>query len=40
MNHVSPPVHGIEITYFLNRLPLISLNFFVHGLIMSSDGET
>lgn len=27
-------------TYFLNRLPLISLSFFEQGLIMSSDGET
>lgn len=34
------PVHSRGATYFLNRLPLISDNFFVHGLIMSSDGET
>lgn len=27
-------------TYFLNRLPFKSLSFFVHGLMISSDGET
>jgi hypothetical protein len=27
-------------TYFLKRFPLISLSFFVQGLIISSEGET
>lgn len=27
-------------TYFLNRLPLMSLSFLVQGLMMSSEGET
>lgn len=26
--------------YVLNRFPLISLSFFVQGLMMSSEGET
>lgn len=29
-----------RVTYFLNRFPLRSLNFFEQGLMISSDGET
>lgn len=32
--------NGRAKTYFLNRFPFKSLNFLVHGLMISSDGET
>jgi hypothetical protein len=33
-------VTGDVSTYFLNRLPLMLLSFFVQGLMISSEGET